>query len=306
MLEHVQIPARKPLVHLYGDGVQRDFSFDFPIFSADDLWVWINGQRQNGGYTVQGINQTAGGSVAFDRPPAYKSRITLHRQLKLERTSDFPADAVIRAKAMNDEFDYQAACLQQVQEQLDRCVKTGITDEVTANLTLPLPKAGAGLGWSTDGKSLVNDPADFAGTVAAAKASAAAAKASEAKAAASEANAKTSETNAKLSETQAAASEKVAATSASAAKADADRAHDRASSAETIYAALYPRLGPVERVRRDLLWQVAQMRYLRSLFHGGTSIPPSLEAELDDLRATIARLGTYDDFTGGYGSPSHP
>lgn len=308
----VSTPSNK--VVWVGDGITKSwpvsFRFDSPdhlrlVLTVDGRDVPVAADQWQGTVNANGV----GGTVVYPKSGAALAKgrvLTIIRAVPLVQDTDLTNQQGLYLDEIERVDDRTVMMVQDMRERLDRTVTASVSHDAAVDLTLPPPQAGAGIGWSKDGKSLVNDPADFAGTVAAAKAAAAAAKASETKAAASEANAQTSETKAKESADAAAKSATAAAQSATTAKTEADRAHDRAGSAEAIHAALYPALGPVERIRRDLLGQVAQMRYLRGIFHGDTSIPPSLEAELDDLRATIARIGGYDDFTGGYGSPSSP
>lgn len=168
MIEHVQINDVAPLVHYLADGVQAAFVFRFAVFKQADIEVWVDGAQVGSGYTVSGVGISTGGAVLFAVPPAAGARVTLRRRLALQRVSDFQTDGLIRAKTLNDELDYQLAAVQQVADDVSRCVKRPFTSTSTVDLTLPEPEAGKALGWNADGSGLVNDPADFAQVLAAA------------------------------------------------------------------------------------------------------------------------------------------
>lgn len=165
MIEHLQINDVAPCVHYDSDGVQAAFTFPFAVFKAADLEVWVDKTRVAAGITVSGVGISLGGAVLFGVPPAAGRRVTLRRRMALERTSDFQTDGIIRAKTLNDELDYQVAAVQQVADDVSRCLQRPFTSGSTADLSLPDPAPGKALGWSADGTGLVNDPADFAAVV---------------------------------------------------------------------------------------------------------------------------------------------
>lgn len=266
MIDHLQINDVAPCIHYDCNGVQAAFTFPFAVFKIADLEVWVNQVRATSGYTVSGAGISSGGSVLFAVPPAQGVRLTLRRRLALARVTDFQTDGIIRAKTLNDEMDYQVAALQQVADDVSRCIQRPFTSGSTADLRLPDPAAGKAIGWNAAGTALVNDPADFAATVVAVTAKAAEAETSRSAAAAAAsaaaadrasvaadrsvvasnltatanhrtaANAAaiaaaTSETNAAASRTSAAGSASAAAASETAAAASRDAAAASASAA---------------------------------------------------------------------------
>jgi hypothetical protein len=133
---HIKIPA-VPLRQTYvGDGVQRAFAFPFPIFADEDVEVHLGAARQVTGYGVSGAGVTAGGTVTFDTPPEAGLRITLRRRLPVERLTDFLESGRLPALALNEEFDYLTACLQQVSEDGAQALRYGPTD-LPASTLLP-------------------------------------------------------------------------------------------------------------------------------------------------------------------------
>ncbi|HTH18301.1 MAG TPA: hypothetical protein VL974_16705, partial [Magnetospirillum sp.] len=203
MTEHLQINDVAPCVHYLADGVQAAFVFPFAVFKAFDLEVWLDGGQVCSGFSVSGVGISSGGAVLFAVPPAAATRVTLRRRLALERTTDFQADGIIRAKTLNDELDYQVAAVQQVADDLSRCVRRPFTSASAADLSLPDPSPGKALGWSADGAALVNDPADFAATLASVTAQASQVSQGAAAAAASGAAAQVASTAAQAAAQQA-------------------------------------------------------------------------------------------------------
>lgn len=161
MIEHLQINAVAPCVHYDADGVQAAFIFPFAVFKATDLEVWADRARLSGGFSVSGVGISTGGAVLFAVPPTAGTRVTLRRRMALERVTDFQTDGIIRAKTLNDELDYQVAAVQQVAEDVSRCVMRPFTSASTADLSLPDPVGGRGLKWNADGSGLENSAADL-------------------------------------------------------------------------------------------------------------------------------------------------
>jgi hypothetical protein len=128
MLEHIVIGDVAPRVQYVASGAQTAFTFPFPIFKPADLEVFLDGVRIGSGYVVTGAGQSAGGTLTFDAPPRAGTLVTLRRRLKLERLSDFQENGELRARVLNDEFDYQTAALQQLADDLRRALQFDPTD----------------------------------------------------------------------------------------------------------------------------------------------------------------------------------
>lgn len=185
MTDHIQINDVSPRVQYQANGVQSAFTFPFAIFKLADLEVWLDDIRQSDGYAVSGVAVATGGTVLLAAPPAEGTRVTLRRQLSIQRTGDYQADGLIRAKTLNDELDYTTAALQQVAEEAGRAVRRSPTSPSLAALILPEPSPLRGLKWNADGSGLVNtthDPdSDTDATLAAARAESAAQEAKAAR-----------------------------------------------------------------------------------------------------------------------------
>jgi microcystin-dependent protein len=160
MTEHLQINDIAPCVHYLADGVQAAFTFPFAVFKAADLEVWRERERVAAGFAVSGVGITGGGTVLFEVPPVAGCRVTLRRRMALARVSDFQTDGIIRAKTLNDELDYQVAAVQQVADDVARCLQRPFTSDSAADLSLPDPVPDRGLKWNADGSGLVNTDYD--------------------------------------------------------------------------------------------------------------------------------------------------
>lgn len=160
MTEHLQINDVAPRIQYNCDGIQAAYIYPFAVFRAADLEVWQDGARVSSGFSVSGAGVSSGGVVLFAVPPAQGSRLTLRRHVALERVSDFQTDGIIRAKTLNDELDYQVAAVQQLADDLSRCLHRPFTSPSTADLSIPDPVPGRALKWAAGGLALENSASD--------------------------------------------------------------------------------------------------------------------------------------------------
>ena len=161
MTTGLQIPRGAPRAQYVGDGVQTAFTYPFPIFAAEDLTVMVNSAKLSSGFTVSGAGQTAGGTVAFNTPPASGAAVTLLRRMAIERVTDFSESGPLSARALNREFDVLTAGLQQT--AADQALMLRYADEdLPASSTLPLRAARAGklLAFDGNGAPAPRDPVD--------------------------------------------------------------------------------------------------------------------------------------------------
>lgn len=127
--EHIKINPVPTKVKYSGNGVVREFPTGFAFFEDDNIVVYHNGVIINTGYSVTGVGETDGGVVTFDVAPAEGDKIVIIRKVAIERVTDFQEGGAFRAKNINDELDRQTAFCQQIQEEIDRCVKVEVTDD---------------------------------------------------------------------------------------------------------------------------------------------------------------------------------
>ena len=150
MPEHIKMPDIVPIVRYVADGIQTIFTYAFPIFASEDLFVYIDGARQVSGFTINGAGDTAGGSVTFDTAPDEDAVITLLRKLPIERVTDFLEGGDFSAVSINNELDYVIAALQQVNRENDLMLRYG-DHETPASAQLPDRKIRANKALGFDG-----------------------------------------------------------------------------------------------------------------------------------------------------------
>jgi len=140
MTDQSQIGDVAPRIRYTADGATALFSYPFVIFATPDLEVYVDDVLLSEGsdYAVSGAGVRAGGIVAFTSPPAAGAAVTLVRRLTIQRTADFAASGDFKASVINAELDFQAAAMQQVNDDLVRSLRTTKTD---AAVSLVLPDA---------------------------------------------------------------------------------------------------------------------------------------------------------------------
>lgn len=158
MTRHVKIQGVIPRIQYVADGTVTAFEFPFSIFQTSDIDVYFGDSLQDvSTYTVSKNTYSDGGVATFHTPPADGIVITIVRNLAIERTSDFQDGGTLRAKTLNDEFDYQIACQQQLADNLNRSmVLPPYALDANIDLVLPMPSAGKAIVWNSDGTNLEN------------------------------------------------------------------------------------------------------------------------------------------------------
>lgn len=160
MRSHIKIGNILPHIQYVGDGTVTKFPYPFPVFSQDDIEIYVDDVRQWSGYSVEGIGTSEGGSVTFASPPPADTTITLRRNLVIQRTTDFQESGDFRAKVLNDEFDYQTAAIQDTVLAVTSALRLAPTDS-PADLVLPKKdeRAGKLLGFDSAGLPVAKDAA---------------------------------------------------------------------------------------------------------------------------------------------------
>lgn len=146
---------QKIVVHYIADGEVKEFNFNFQIFEAGDIDVYLDETLTDTGYNVS-VDENCGGKVIFSQPPANGTRITIIRNLDIKRTSDFQEGGAFRAKVINHELDYQVATLQQLDEKINRSMVYPPYAQDGISTSLPLPSAGKALVWNQQATALIN------------------------------------------------------------------------------------------------------------------------------------------------------
>lgn len=154
MSETLEIGSVKPRIRYEGDGTTTEFSFAFTIFDETDVDVYADDALLTEGYSVS--CETQGGRVIFDKAPEAGTIITLYRSLELKRTTNFQEVGPFRTSKVNLEFDYQLACMEQLQDTISRTVTFPPYAPTQLNVALPMPVPGKAIIWNAEGNSLQN------------------------------------------------------------------------------------------------------------------------------------------------------
>lgn len=113
-----------------GNGTTTSFSFSFPLLNESYIRVYkeLNGTQilvDKGEYTVS-FTET-GGIVTFYKAPESGAIVVISRELPLEQDTPYRTSSGFPANRVEENFDELTMITQQLQEQVDRCVKVEIT-----------------------------------------------------------------------------------------------------------------------------------------------------------------------------------
>ena len=121
-----------------GDGSQTVFAYTFKIFADADLRVI---ERASNGtetvktlttdYTVSGAGTDSGGNVTFGTAPASGVTVIIKRNLGLTQGTDYIDNDPFPAESHEDALDRLTFIAQNIQEQVDRCIKASETNTLS-------------------------------------------------------------------------------------------------------------------------------------------------------------------------------
>lgn len=150
-------PSLVPRIQLIAgdDGATQPFSFAFAVDDAAELRVWVD-DTLRADVQVSLLQAGAnGGIVTFPtNPPQAGQRVTIARQLGLDSGARFAEGGVLRATALNAEFERLTRLVQQVDEKASRAVHLPPSAPFAATQDLAIsgePRANRVLGFDADG-----------------------------------------------------------------------------------------------------------------------------------------------------------
>jgi len=138
------IPAQSPRNGpLPGNGVLTNFPFTFKILDADDLEVWLRngtlGTEQllvrGTNYSVNGVGAEAGGSidaindVSAPTPVDVPFQYFIVRRTAMKQPTNLDNQGPYPPEAIEAQLDRLTMMMQDIQEQVDRCVKQQVTEQ---------------------------------------------------------------------------------------------------------------------------------------------------------------------------------
>jgi hypothetical protein len=160
----LQISDTTPRVQYTATAGQTSFSVPFEFFDVADLKVY-NGTTlltystspaSASQYSVTGAGVTGGGSITLGGSGAtLNDKITIVRDLAIERISDFPVSGNFPIQTLNTELDKIVAMLQQLEEQFARTLQYPVTTTTGFNVDLPELVANRVLSVNADATALL-------------------------------------------------------------------------------------------------------------------------------------------------------
>lgn len=191
-----------------GDGTTKDFQFSFKIFKEENIVVSIvnadgteTTKTLGSDYSVSSDDFNLGGTVTMKVAPLATEKLFIIRSIPLVQDANFRPVSGFPEEVITDGFDAGIMIGQDLQEQIDRCLRA--PSFMDTDYSLPGAEAGKALMWDKDGKRIVNSDETINNVVAESTAQAQIATEKAAEAMASASAAATSETNAKDSENSA-------------------------------------------------------------------------------------------------------
>lgn len=148
-----------PRVQLIATGNETRFGFTFPVGSIDELRVWVD-DMPDSDFAVDLIDDGAGGGyVRFPvDPPTPGQRVTIARLLPLNPGTQFAEGAILRAAALNAEFERLTRLIQQVDDKASRSLKLPLQTDLPADTDLVLTseaRANRIIGFDADGNPIL-------------------------------------------------------------------------------------------------------------------------------------------------------
>lgn len=187
-----------------GDGTTKDFQFSFKIFKEENIVVSIvnadgaeTTKTLGSDYSVSSDDFDLGGTVTMKVAPLATEKLFIIRSIPLVQDANFRPVSGFPEEVITDGFDAGIMIDQDLQEQIDRCLRA--PSFMDTDYALPGAEAGKALIWDKDGKKIVNSDETINNVVAESTAQAQIATEKAVEASASASAAATSETNAKAS-----------------------------------------------------------------------------------------------------------
>jgi hypothetical protein len=146
-----------------GSGSTGPFAYTFRVLAATDLVLTKRDADDvestltyPADYSVSGVGNRSGGSVTLTVALETGEVLVIRRVRPFTQETDIKNAGAYFPEEHEQALDHFIMVSQQLQEQLNRCLKTAVTAGPTTDLELPIPEAGKGLVWSADGSTLEN------------------------------------------------------------------------------------------------------------------------------------------------------
>jgi len=143
---------------LDGNGIKTEFEFDFKIFKDTDLKVSKINKTTfaetpvvlNVDYTVQISRIQSGGKVIFITPPTDNEKAFGYRDIAILQPEEIPTEGSFPEVSLENALDRSCMISQQLQEQVNRTLKTPSFSNIT-NINIEQPIDGRAVTWEIEG-----------------------------------------------------------------------------------------------------------------------------------------------------------
>ena len=145
-----------------GNGVTTEFAYSFRIWSNTDLTVVTADEdgvesvlELTTDYTVTGAGQTTGGNVTLLTPLADGHKLTILSDIPALQGQKLSTQSGFSASVQEASLDKLTRITQQNAEAISRSARLSPTSQ-GIDPVMPIPLAGAAIGWNADGGGLEN------------------------------------------------------------------------------------------------------------------------------------------------------
>ena len=118
---------------------QTSFTYTFRVLEATDMAVYQNGALLSSGYTVNGVNNTTGGTVVLDVGASAGQIVSLVLAMPLDRTTNYQNSGKFLADDVNEDFDKIYIGAIQNENLNDRSLRLQDVEPPTTGVDMTLP-----------------------------------------------------------------------------------------------------------------------------------------------------------------------
>lgn len=145
-----------------GNGVTDTFDYGFKIFSETDLLIIVRDLADvettlafPTDFNVTGVGVESGGTITLiDGALTEDCHISIKRRLPLTQDTDLRNQGAYYPEDLEDQLDRLVMITQQLQEQVDRCLKFPETSDDSFNEVVSIPSANQILVVDSDGDAI--------------------------------------------------------------------------------------------------------------------------------------------------------
>ena len=157
-----------PLDQYTATASQTDFNFTYMIFATEDIKVYVNDvlKTETTDYVVKQSDGSAivpaddlpmdGGKVVFNSGLTSGDKVSLSRDIAIERLTGYSVAGAFRADVVNAEFTKLYAVQQQLERDIARSVRLSASDSEGGSLELPSNRASQFLAFDANGDMIAS------------------------------------------------------------------------------------------------------------------------------------------------------